>query len=174
MATDYSAFLNDQDDDDQGMSAVRRALREADKARKEAEKRAEAYESKIRLNLVKEAGLKEAVVRYVPSDVVDKDSLETWLKSEEGSVFADSKSSTPVATPEAGEEEQIQGLEGIPPAMLEMFQRMSGVEAGADQRQLVGQSKAEAGLASLAGKDLSEKELMAAFTALDQGKVPGS
>jgi hypothetical protein len=164
---DYSAFLEDQEDDDQGMAAVRKALRAADRRAKEAEERAEKAESTARAatlnDLLKEAGLKTAVARYVPKDVNDADSLEVWLKSDEGSVFADSRA----PKQDEGNPDQHQDDEA-----LRLFGKISRAEQGGDQRQPVNGDKVGQALAGLAGKDLSDKDLLAAFAALDQGKLP--
>lgn len=166
--SDYTDLLEDQDDDDQGMTAVRKALRAADKRAKDAEKRAEDLTAQARVSsikdLVKKAGLKEAVARYVPKDIEDADSLETWLKSDEGSVFADSKVAG--GPPVEGDPEPVD------PAFA-VFARLAAAEAGSDQRQTIDSGKVSQTLSGLQGQNLSDRDLLAAFAALDQGKLPG-
>lgn len=165
--TDYTDMLQDQDDDDQGMTAVRKALRAADKRAKEAEERAEKAEAKSRVDDVKgllhKAGIKEAVARYVPKDVTDADSLDVWLKSDEGSVFADSR----IATADQ------ENAEVVDPA-LAVFSRLSNVEQGGDQRQSLNGDKVSQTLNGLAQQNLSDKDIFAALAALDAGKLPTS
>lgn len=165
---DYSELLQDQDDDDQGMRAVRKAAREADKRAREAEERAAKAEARVRASivqdLVKKAGLKEAVARYVPKDVEDADALEVWLKSEEGSVFAEARSGAPQGDPVPTQDD----------SSVDLFAKISRAESGGDQRQPVNADKAGSALAAAADRGLNANEIQALFAALDSGKVPGS
>lgn len=162
MVTDISELMQDQDDDDNGMLQVRKALRESEKVRKALEAEVSTARKTVRQNdlasLLTKAGLKKAVATYVPDTVTDEDSLEVWLKSDEGSVFADARA-TPVAT-----EADPAPASGA----AQVFQRLAQAEAGASASQpVVGQEKAAQGLAEIGTKDFrSGDDFLAALRTL--------
>lgn len=170
----FDALEEEHDDDDNVIRDLRKALRARNREFRALNDARQTDLAEKRAQLVRAAGLKDAVLEYVPDTVTDKDSFETWLKSDKGSVFADSKAPAQPGEPPIDGAPAVVVPEGLTPEMLAFFQQVQGAEAGANNRQPVGAELASAGLQSLEGKNLSDKELLAAFAALDAGKVPGS
>ena len=124
MANQYDDF----DDDDfeatneEGPANLRKALKRAEKERKELEKQLNEIRSAQREQSVKSVleskGVNAKIAKFIPSDVATSDQVEAWL-AEYADVFGT------VQKPEPQEEE-------VDPRALEMA-RLNGALSGAQQ-----------------------------------------